>query len=122
MIETLFANFLFIWYTYPNGLQVWKNTTDLLSNVSNSTSPIGVIVSVQQQAFPWFWPLFPFVIYLYLLVQYADSPNGGKLYMIAALAFVISIFLAFGSYISDAVINFTVFAVAFFLSNQFKKF
>lgn len=122
MISSLFAKIMLIWYTYPNGLQIWKNTTQLLSNVSNSTSPIGVIVSVQTQAFPWFWPIFPFVLYLYLLVSFADSPNGGKLYMIAALCFIISVFLAFGSYISDAIINFVIFAAAFFLSNQFKKF
>jgi hypothetical protein len=53
--------------------------------------------------------------------MYSDSPQGGKLFMIAGLVFVISVFMALGGFIGDAMINFIIFAAAFFLSNLFHK-
>ena len=70
---------------------------------------------------PWFWPLLPFVLYIYMFVVYSDSPSGGKFMMISAIVFVISIFMAFGGYLSDAVINLMIFILAFILSTQFKR-
>ena len=70
---------------------------------------------------PFFWPLLPFALYLYLFVVYADSPSGGKFMMITGIVFVISVFMAFGGYLQDAVINLMIFILAFVLSTQFHK-
>lgn len=107
--------------TYTNPNCVWQNATQTFVNITNSTSPIGAIQATIGKQLPFFWPLFPFVLYLWLFVIYSDSPGKGKTYMITALVFVISVFLAIGGYITDAVINFIIFALAFWLSGLFAK-
>lgn len=106
--------------TYTNPNCYWENSSQIFYNITNSTSPIAAVQSTINTGLPWFWPLFPFILYLYLFVAFQDSPSGGKLYMIAALVFVISIFMALGGLLIDAVINFGIFAITFFLSGQFK--
>lgn len=106
--------------TYTNTNCYWENSSQIFQNVTNSVSPIGAISNTINTGLPWFWPAFPFILYLYLFIIYSDSPSGGKLYMIAALVFVISIFMAFGGLILDALINLVIFIIAFILSNQFK--
>ena len=110
-----------VYVTEPNGLRVWENSTQLFQNITNSSSPIGAIGHVINTGLPFFWPIFPFILYLYLFIIYSDSPSGGKLYMIAGLVFVISVFMAFAGLIPNAIINFAIFAATFFLANQFNK-
>lgn len=107
--------------TLPNGTTIWENASQIFVNVTNSTSPVGAAQAAIKTTIPWFWPLFPFVLYIYLIVEFADSPTGGKLYMIALLAFMISAFLALGGYISDAVIQFVIFIGAFYFSKLLKS-
>ena len=107
-------------YVTVNGVQVWENSSQMFGNITNSTSPIGAIGNVVNSQLPWFWPLFTFLLYIYLYILYSDSPSGGKLYGIAALVLIISVFLALGGNIADGVINFIIFGVTFFVANQFK--
>jgi len=112
-----------MWYTYPNnGVQVWQNASQIFQNITNSTSPVGAINQAVNTAIPWFWPLFPFALYLYLLSVYSDSPSGGKLYMISALVLVVSAFMALGGYLLDGVINVVIFLGSFWLSRMFRKY
>lgn len=106
-------------YTNPNC--VWQNSTSTFSNITNSTSPFGVIQHIFGAQLPFFWPALPFMLYLWLFIIFSDSPGKAKIYMIAGLVFVISVFLAAGGYISDAVINFIIFVLAFWLSGLFSK-
>jgi len=68
-----------VYETLANGTRIWVNATDIFKNITNSTSPIGAVNQVVNHELPFFWPAFPFVLYLYLMVVYADSPQGGKL-------------------------------------------
>jgi hypothetical protein len=106
-------------YTNPNC--VWQNSTQTFANITNSTSPLGAIQHIFGQQLPWFWPLLPFALYIWLFITFSDSPGKGKIYMITGLVFVISVFLALGGYIADAVINFIIFVLAFWLSGLFSK-
>lgn len=107
-------------YETINGIQVWVNSTKLFQNITNSTSPVQALQSTIGKTLPWFWPLLPFILYLWMFSVFSDSPGKGKIYMIAAIVFVISAFMAIGGLIGDAIINFLIFITAFWLSNLFK--
>ena len=119
-------------YIFPNGTVVtttnwwcgWdcylNGTLGGTENISNSTSPVGAVSGDIKAALPWFWPVIPFMLYIGMMFWYADSPQRGKLVMISALVLVISFFMVFGGFISDAIFNFFVFAVAFILTRLFK--
>ena len=116
-------------YLLPNGTNVggqWCGwtcyETGVLGgvNVSNSVSPIAAVTTDINNALPWYWPIIPFIIYILMMVWYDDSPQRGKLYMIAAIVFVISIFMVFGGYLPDAIFNFFVFIIAFITTRLFK--
>lgn len=110
-----------VWVTNATGGKVWKNTSQLLQNITNSTSPLGAANHLIGQTLPWFWPFFPFFLYMYLMILYQDSPSRGKILGIATLVFVISIFMFFGGYLLDSIINFIIFSLAVFFAPQLKK-
>lgn len=98
----------------------WSST--LIHNFSNSTAdPFNAIIQqTTNAALPWFWPAFPFILYLYLFILFRDAPGRMKFVFIALLGLVISIFMTAGGLLSDAVINVVIFAIALFASNLFK--
>lgn len=115
-----------VWQSVYNAVcacyqQTWVNSSQIFGNITASTSPIAALNNVINNQLPWFWPAFPFVLYIWMLSLYSDSPTGGKLFMITGIVFVICAFMAIGGYLIDAIINFLIFIVAFVFSGLFKK-
>ena len=103
---------------YSNG--TYYNWTTLLPNMTNSTNPIGTLATAPAKALPWFWPIIPFLLYIYLLSLFGDSPSNGKFIGITALVLVISVFLAASGYTSSAALNIVLFLLAWVSAWIFK--
>jgi hypothetical protein len=89
-----------------------NNTCYLINGTVKNITNIGQIPTSISSALPWFWPIIPFGLYLYLIIIFNESPTKGKFLGIAALVMVISIFMATGQLIQDAVLNIIIFMLA----------
>lgn len=107
--------------SYSNPNCVWQNSTQTFANITSSTNPFAAVQATFAKQLPFFWPILPFVLYLWLFIIFSDSPGKGKTYMITGLVLVISIFLAISGSITDAAINFIIFGASFWLSGLFSK-
>jgi len=103
---------------YPNG--TWYNWTQVFTNITNSQSPTGMVINGFNSAFPWLWPLFSILIYVFLLILFQDAPVKGKFISIATIGFVYSVILAAAGYIPDAIINIIIMVIALVVSTLFR--
>lgn len=105
---------------YPNGTwYAWVNQSGL-GQITNSSDPFSTLIHSVSAALPWLFPVILGAFYVFLWVQFGDSPSRFKLASITALVFVVSFFMAAAGFVNNAVLNFVVFGIAFFVSFLFR--
>lgn len=98
----------------------WINWTAGFVHITNTTDPVTAIVNTVSNQLPWFWPVVPFILYMYLVIVYNNAPQRWKFVGISALVLVITAFMALAFNNVDAIANVIIFGVALLLSNMFK--
>lgn len=104
------------------GVSTWVNWPSAGAAISNSSDPVSGNISLVNTALPWLLPVFLGGIYVMLWLLFRNSPSKYKLVSITLLVFVISFFMAAFGLTADALLNFAIFALAYFITYLFKGY
>jgi len=104
---------------FPNGS--WCGWMTQFNNVSATTDPVSVTFGTGLHAIPILMPIFLGALYVFLWVRFGRAPSVYKFIGISGLMLVISIVMAAGGLVLSAVLNFGVFAAAYFLSYLYNR-
>ena len=105
-------------YNASGGWVPWPNVA---TAVTNSSDPFSSTINTVNSGFPLLLPIFLGALYVFLWLMFRQSPSRFKIVVMTVLVFVISIFFAAAGWTPDALLNFVVFVVAYFVEFLFNR-